>query len=151
MIISLKKILTKIIEQLKKNSYFIKGYTYGQYIVNSSTSETFPVYGISFTTYGRPVFISFTGDFNPDAQGNWIYIRLYRDDILLHQQVVVGQNTGYNTPMCLNYLDPVEAGTYVYKVIVSIGSGSGGLNEEYQSSSYTSIGNEAPQFIIFEI
>ena len=108
--------------------------------VSSSSS---PTKEVTITTKGRPIFVSVTGDNNPDSETAWMYIYLYRDGVQLCCQICESHALSHNIPFALNYLDIVGAGTHTYKVTFSLGSGTINLAENGALQS--------PNFVVFEI
>lgn len=108
--------------------------------VSSSSS---PATEVTLTTKGRPVFVSITGDNNPDSETAWMYIYLYRDGVQLCCQICESHASSHNIPFALNYLDIIGAGTHTYKVTFSLGSGTINLAENGALQS--------PNFVVFEI
>lgn len=109
-------------------------------VVNSSSS---PTKELTITTKGRPIFISITGDNNPDSETAWMNIHLYRDGTTLCSQICESHASSHNIPFALNYLDIVSAGQHTYKVTFSLGNGSINLAENGAL--------QAPNFVVFEI
>lgn len=107
------------------------------------TSSSSPSKELTITTKGRPIFISITGDNNPDAETAWMNIHLYRDGTILCSQICESHASSHNIPFALNYLDIVSAGQHTYKVTFSLGSGSINLAEDGAKQS--------PNFVVFEI
>ena len=108
--------------------------------VSSSSS---PTKEVTITTKGRPIFVSVTGDNNPDSDTAWMYIYLYRDGVQLCCQICESHASSHNIPFALNYLDIVGAGTHTYKVTFSLGSGTINLAENGAL--------QAPNFVVYEI
>ena len=108
--------------------------------VSSSSS---PTKEVTITTKGRPIFVSVTGDNNPDSETAWMYIYLYRDGVQLCCQICESHASSHNIPFALNYLDIVGAGTHTYKVTFSLGSGTINLAENGALQS--------PNFVVYEI
>lgn len=108
--------------------------------VSSSSS---PTKEVTITTKGRPIFVSITGDNNPDSETAWMYIYLYRDGVQLCCQICESHASSHNIPFALNYLDIIEAGTHTYKVTFSLGNGTINLAENGAL--------QAPNFVVFEI
>lgn len=98
---------------------------------------------LTITTKGRPVYISVSGDNNPNTDVSWFTIFFYRDNIRMSSQIVESHGLSWNNPFSMQYLDIVDAGTHTYKVEFAIGSGSSNLNEDGAIQS--------PNFVVFEI
>lgn len=109
-------------------------------VVKSGVS---PTKELTITTKGRPIFVSVTGDNNPDSETAWMYIYLYRDGVQLCCQICESHASSHNIPFALNYLDIVEAGTHTYKVSFALGNGTINLAENGAL--------QAPNFVVFEI
>ena len=108
--------------------------------VSSSSS---PTKEVTITTKGRPIFVSVTGDNNPDSDTAWMYIYLYRDGVQLCCQICESHASSHNIPFALNYLDIIGAGTHTYKVTFALGNGTINLAENGAL--------QAPNFVVYEI
>ena len=132
----------KAIEVSKAGNYGFYKWPSGQLILSDSGTTTISK-DIIITTYGRPVYLSVTGDNNPTTSTSWFSIYFYRDGTLISNQIVESHGSSWNIPFSMQYLDIVEAGTYTYTVSFVIGTGSTDLNES---------GNvQSPNFTVFEI
>lgn len=80
----------------------------------------------SITTSGRPVQIIATGDANPQVNGAWVQLQIFRDGTAIGKKIQAeSSSSNENVPYCLNFIDNPTAGTYTYSVrITSIGGGA---------------------------
>lgn len=80
----------------------------------------------SITSSGRPIQIIATGDANPQANGAWVQLQLFRDGTAIGKKIQAeSSSSNENVPYCLNFIDNPAAGTYNYSVrITAIGGGS---------------------------
>ena len=80
----------------------------------------------SITTSGRPIQIIATGDANPQGNGAWVQIQLFRDGVAIGKKVQAESSaSNENVPYCLNFIDTPTAGTYTYSVrVTAIGGAS---------------------------
>ena len=108
--------------------------------INSTTTSKEAT--ITLHTIGRPVFALCTGCIIPTSTA-WIRITLYRNGILLKNQIVQGYGTSAYKAFSLNFLDYPARGTHVYKIVFSRGSGDCQLGN--------GLGNNSPVFSAFEI
>lgn len=138
---SLTSNIENINDKINKNYGFIK-------LENNSTLTTSNpeiIKEITITTKGRPVFLTTSGDNNSNNNGvSWLTINFYRDDMKLCYQTCVSPANSSNNPFSMQYLDIVPKGTYTYKVVYHLGSGSIQLTEDGDVT-------QSPQFIVFEI
>lgn len=80
----------------------------------------------SITTSGRPVQIIATGDANPQTNGAWVQLQIFRDGTAIGKKIQAeSSSSNENVPYCLNFIDNPTVGTYTYSVrITAIGGGS---------------------------
>ena len=80
----------------------------------------------SITSSGRPIQIIATGDANPQANGAWVQLQIYRDGTAIGKKIQAeSSSSNENVPYCLNFIDNPAVGTYNYSVrITAIGGGS---------------------------
>lgn len=80
----------------------------------------------SITTSGRPIQIIATGDANPQANGAWVQLQIFRDGTAIGKKIQAeSSSSNENVPYCLNFIDNPAVGTYNYSVrITAIGGGS---------------------------
>jgi hypothetical protein len=116
-----------LVDQSSLQSF--SGYTpnYAQSNASSVTKNTVGdiVVSQSITTSGRPIQIIAIGDANPQANGAWVQLQLYRDGTPIGKKIQAESSTSNeNVPYCLNFIDNPTAGTYTYSVrITAIGGG----------------------------
>lgn len=140
--VSLKTILYKIVQNIN-SEYTCYKYPAGTPTVGSGTTAT-----LNIKTNGRPVYLCYSGDFNPTGgAGYWARLKIYRDGVLLRQQIFVSAGNSWNVPVMLDYLDEVPKGYYTYTATITMGSGTGQLGES--NGTYGSV--ETPIFIAYEI
>ena len=80
----------------------------------------------SISTSGRPIQIIATGDTNPQANGAWVQLQIFRDGTAIGKKIQAeSSSSNENVPYCLNFIDNPAVGTYNYSVrITAIGGGS---------------------------
>lgn len=128
-------------EEIITDNYDFYKWPAGNILLNSSTAIISR--SLTVTSYGRPIFLSCSGDTNPTGESAWFTIKFYRDNELLASQICESHANSWNVPFNLTYLDIVSSGTYTYTVELVCGNGETNLNESGDKQS--------PQFMAFEI
>jgi len=92
--------------------------------VNTTTPTT--ICSTSITVSSRPILIIATGDQNPNQNGGFHALRLYRDSTAIGK-LIYNENEGFtskNCPFAISTIDEPTAGTYTYSLKAYQGSGS---------------------------
>lgn len=129
----------------------------GSFTSSSAAATDVTNLTVTITTIGRPVeikcihdgtFVASGGFFSIDSSGAAInnptgYVYLKRDSTVLSVvpfgATFASTSTAYNVlapPSLCNYIDPVAAGTYVYKIQVAVGFGTNLTAQHLKLSAY---------------
>jgi hypothetical protein len=81
-----------------------------------TTSSIGTLVSTVITTSGAPVFITATGDANPQVSVAWCRLQLFRDGSPIGAIVQAENNNNINTPYCLEFVDTPPSGTHTYSL-----------------------------------
>ena len=118
----------QLVDQGSLNSFsgFVPNYAQSNASSVTRSSVGDIVISQSITSSGRPIQIIVTGDANPQSNGAWVQLQLFRDGTAIGKKIQAeSSSSNENVPYCLNFIDNPTAGTYTYTArITAIGGGS---------------------------